>query len=301
VVAVIAAAASLGGCAQINPLGDNGLGLMAQSTQPEAPAESQSELQKATDHWGKEFEKDPRNSTKAVNYARNLKAMGQKQKAFQVLQEAMLFSGSDKSVASEFGRLAIDFDQLSAAQKALEIADDPMKPDWKVISARGAVLARQGNYKDAVTFLERAMTLAPNEYSVVNNLGLALTMNGEAARGEELLRKAAEMKASGRVQQNLVIALGAQGKHDEAQEVATRQGTDGAAVANAEVMRQMVKTAPRVAVAAARPANAAPTAANWTATVTSRSRGTGDASAKVASTTSGKTDAAPALFKPSQQ
>ncbi len=270
--AVVAAALALGGCAQIGALDPNGgPGLLA-SVAPAAQPQGQvnADLQKATEYWGKEFDKDPRNPVKAVNYARNLKAMGQKVQAFQILQEAMIFNGTDRAVASEFGRLAIDFDQLGAAQKTLEIADDPMKPDWRVVSARGTVLAKQGNARDAVTFFERAMKLAPDQHSVVNNLGLALIMTGEAARGEEMLRRAAEMKANGRTQQNLVIALGAQGKHDEAQRIAALNGTDGAASANAEVMRQMVKAAPRPVAPAA--AVAVQPAGDWTAKVVSLGR-----------------------------
>ena len=64
----------------------------------------------------------------------------------------------------------------------LEIAEDPMKPDWRIISARGTVLAKQGQYKDAIPFFERAQSLAPDQQSVLNNLALAYTMNGDAAK-----------------------------------------------------------------------------------------------------------------------
>ena len=77
------------------------------------------------------------------------------------------------------------------AQKLLEQADDPANPDWKVISARGTVLAKQGLYRDAIPFYERALALAPDQPSVLNNLALAHAMEGNADKAEPLLKQAA--------------------------------------------------------------------------------------------------------------
>lgn len=292
---VIASAMALGGCAQLGSIGQDGPpSLLSASEMPNTP-KNLSELEKATEHWGKEFDREPRNPVKAVNYARNLKAMGQKEKAFQVLQESMIFNGTDRAVTSEFGRLAIEFDQLSAAQKTLEIADDPMRPDWRVISARGTVMAKQGNAKEAIAFFERALKLAPDQHSIVNNLGMALIMSGEAARGEEMLRRAAELKDNTRTKQNLVIALGLQGKHDEAHKIASLDAANGAGSANAEVMRQMVKTAPKPAVALA-------SDTGWTTKTVAvgprdkaRAKPEGQVAAAVAETGAGS-----GIFRPSQ-
>ena len=39
------------------------------------------DLQKATDYWGKAYAENPRDLQTALNYARNLKAMGEKRRA----------------------------------------------------------------------------------------------------------------------------------------------------------------------------------------------------------------------------
>ena len=117
--------------------------------------------------------------------------MGQKGQALSVMQQASMHHGNDRKLASEYGRLALEMDQLSVAAPLLEAADDPTSPDWKVISARGTLLAKQGKYKDAIPFYERAMTHAHDHPSISNNLAMAYAMSGEADKAEALLRKAA--------------------------------------------------------------------------------------------------------------
>jgi Flp pilus assembly protein TadD len=231
----------------------------AEATNP-TPPDGRTDLQKATEYWGKEFGKEPRNAQAALNFARNLKALGEKKQALAVMQQISVFHGNNREVNAEYGRLALEFDQVSLAQKLLEQADDPAKPDWKVISARGTALAKQGLYRDAITFYERARTLAPEESSILNNLALAYAMDGKADAAEPLLKRAA---ASGnhdaRVQQNLALVLGLQGKHDEAK-LAVAQDAEKAA--NVDYVRRIVNQEPKPVVTAsvANPEAKAPSA-----------------------------------------
>ena len=101
----------------------------------------------------------PRNGKAALNYARSLKALDRKAEAFAVLQSSYLYNAQDREYLSEFGRLALDQGHAPMAQQLLERADDPAKPDWRVLSARGVALAQQGHYKAALPFLERARAL----------------------------------------------------------------------------------------------------------------------------------------------
>ena len=123
----------------------------------------QTELQKATEYWGKQFEKNPKDPQAAINYVRNLKALDAKPQALAVMQQAYTVNPNHKGIASEYGRLALEQDQLSLADKLLTQADDPVAPDWKVVSARGTILAKQGKYRDATQLFERALALAPNQ------------------------------------------------------------------------------------------------------------------------------------------
>ncbi len=205
-------------------------------------AAAKTELEKATEYWGKQNRENPRDLTSALNYARNLKASGQKGDALQVLQQAATYHGQDRQLASEYGRLALDLGQTNVAQQVLSLADDPSAPDWRVISARGTVLAKQGKYSEAIPFYEKALRISNNEPSVLNNLALAYTMSGEAKKAEDLLRQAANGNSTHtpRIRQNLALVLGVQGRHEEAQQLAASHGSPDTA-ANAVLLAQMVK------------------------------------------------------------
>src|SRR6185295_3391377 len=153
-----------------------------------------------------------------------------------------LVHGNNRELAGEYGRLALDLNQVGVANQLLAIADDPTKPDWHVISARGTVLAKQGKYSDAVPYYERALTLSQNNPTVMNNLAMAHAMMGDPKKAEEILRQAVtEDGATPRVRENLAIVLGLQGRYDESKAVAAGVLNSDAASANTTYLKQMVK------------------------------------------------------------
>lgn len=233
----------LAGCS--TGLQEGGLSSMLSPAKPvetaEAAATPQSELDKATKYWAKEFATNPRNIDAAVNYAKNLKAMGEKDRAMSVLQQASIYNSDHKGLASEYGRLALESDQAQLAEKLLARAEDPLKPDWKVISAQGAALAKQNRHRESIPLFERALTLSPDNPSILNNLGMAQAMNGEAAKAEVSLRKASELPgAAPRVRQNLALVLGLQGKFDEAKQIAGADLSPEKTAASIAYLRSMV-------------------------------------------------------------
>lgn len=270
-------------------------------------SDSAGDLQKATAYWGKEYSQKPQSLEAALAFAKNLKASGQKQQAVAVLQQASVYHGADKQLASEYGRLALELDQVTVAQQLLALADDPALPDWRVVSARGTALAKQGKYQEAIPFYERALTLAPDKPSIMNNLALAFTMNGDAAKAEDLLRRAgAAGPADAKVNQNLALVLGLQGKYDEATKVASQSMPADKAAGNTSLVRQMVKLEPKmmpqgviampapVAVAGIAPAGST----GLKPAVTEQASATPAAwSTKIASVTAAKATAQPASAK----
>lgn len=248
-------ALSLGACSQ-----SAGEMLSGALTPPEAQthvvtsaAPSQSELEKATEHWGKEHAKSPRDGKAAINYAMNLKAMDRKPEALAVMQSSYVYNAQNRDYLSEFGRLALDQGHAPLAQQLLERADDPAKPDWKIISARGAALAKQGKYKEAIPFFERAHLLVPKQASVMSNLALAYTMDGQANRAEPLLRLAAAAdEGDPRVRQNLALVLRLQGKAGEASRAAVGSDYQPMLAAPVSVVSNPQPQPARVAVAPTR-------------------------------------------------
>jgi Flp pilus assembly protein TadD len=240
VLTAASASLLLGACASVG----NEQALLTNPPMQQSAAEAppQSELQKATTYWGKQMAENPQDPRAALNYAKNLKAMGAKREALQTLQQAYALNQTDREIASEYGRLALEHDQISVAQKLLEQADDQSNPDWRVLSARGTVLAKQGKHNEAIDFYERAKELAPDQPSVLNNLAMAHAMAGQSGRAEGLLRQAAaKPDADKRVQQNLALVLGLNGKHDEARVAGADQLSPDASAQNADAVRKLVQ------------------------------------------------------------
>lgn len=262
------AALLLGGCADLSSSLDPQMDLTAnnpQARQTASPDASRTDLEKATEYWGKEYANKPSDLNASLSYARNLRALGRKPEALAVVQQAMVFHGENRQLAGEFGRLALDLNQLANAKRALEFADDPANPDWRIISARGTAFAKENNYKDAIPLYERALTLAPGQPSVLNNLALAYAMGGEASKAEEYLKRAEAMgQASPKVRENLSLVLSLQGKYDEAKVVAARSASPDATTQNTELVKKMVRLDPKPMGANGNAIAAQP---DWNATV----------------------------------
>lgn len=241
--AMMASSLTLGACSGIT----NPFDFASVTEKPAAKSDvatgalPQTELQKATEYWGKKYEAEPKNPQLAINYVRNLKALNAKEQALQVIQQAYGLNPGHKGIASEYGRLALEMEQISVAEKLLAQADDPVAPDWKTISARGTVLAKQSKYRDAIPFFERALALAPTQPSLLNNLALAYAMDGQADKAEPLLRQAAQDNtADPKVARNLSLVLGLQGKSDEAKSVLVRAAPVADANEDVALVKQMV-------------------------------------------------------------
>jgi Flp pilus assembly protein TadD len=249
-VGAVALSLSAAGCSS---LGDDLSGLLTSGVAPQSSSSAlaeakppQDELQKATEYWADQFQKKPQDLDAALSYAKNLKALGQKGQAMGVLQQVSLYHATDRRLASEYGRLALEMDQVKVADKLLALADDATAPDWRVVSARGTVLAKQGKYAEAIPVFERALKLAEGQPSVLNNLALAHALNGDAAKAEDILRRVNESGgASARTRQNLALVLGLQGKYDEATRIASTDLPPNAAAANTALVRQIVKLEPK--------------------------------------------------------
>jgi Flp pilus assembly protein TadD len=259
-IAAVTVTLMLGACSG-NPLSDMASTSESPPSISAAIANNQTELEKATLYWSKEYSKNTRDLNAALSYAKNLKAGGHKERAIAIFQEASVYHGSSRELASEYGRLSLEMGQVGLAEKLLSAADDPAAPDWRVISARGTVQAKQGKYAEAIPLYERALEIAPDASSVLSNLAMAYAAGGRANEAEPLLRRAIEVDGTNaKLKQNLALVMGLQGKHDEAKRIDGQNLAQDAAKDNADVVRQMVKAdqapfvEPQVVASVAKPA-----------------------------------------------
>lgn len=201
------------------------------------------QLEAATSYWAGRFRKNPKDPEAAWSYAMNLKAMGKKKEAFDILEAAHNHHPHDPQITAALGRIAADLNRTDVAEKLLDRAvQTKMAGDWRTLSARGAVHAKKGEYAKAQQLFEAALEKKPNAPAILNNLALAYAMDGKADRAEPILRQA---MASGyddpRVRQNLALVLGLQGKFGEAKQVASVDLSGAEAGKNTEFLRNMVR------------------------------------------------------------
>jgi len=242
--AIAVVALSLGACAKVDGSSLHAGLTGGQSAEEKiAPA---NDLNRAVTYWGRKYIKHPTDKTAALNYAKNLKAAGHDKQAFRVLQHASTVHGNDREIASEYGRLALEQGQVALANKLLTLADDHSKPDWRIVSGRGAALAKIGKYGEAVSMFKRAHQLAPSNPTVLNNLAMAHAGNGDLKTAENYLREAAKNPmAKGKVNKNLALVLKLQGRSAEAANVGRPNYAAAAPVAPKPVLAKATKPAPR--------------------------------------------------------
>ncbi len=153
--------------------------------------------------------------------AHQLRLAGKKAKALKTLDEAEN-SETAPALVKQRGMLALELGQLSKAEKLLTRARDDFEPDWRVHSALGATLSARGNQQAAQLELSKALKLAPDHPSIMNNLALSYALDGNHDQAEKLLRRAAnDTKSKTKTKQNLALILGLNGDVKEAKRVSS--------------------------------------------------------------------------------
>ena len=191
--------------------------------------------------WGAKYAADPGDERTALAYARALRATDQGPQAVAVLQQAALHHPQDRVLLAAYGKGLADVGRLSEAAEVLDNAHSPAAPDWRVLSARGAVADQLNDHTGAQRYYAAALKIAPDEPGVVGNLGLSYALSQRLDLAEETLRAAAgHPRADARVRQNLALVLGLRGKFAEAEEVLRRDLAPEEAAANVVALRAAV-------------------------------------------------------------
>jgi Flp pilus assembly protein TadD len=235
-----AASGLLGACTPKNPL--------AASPSVQVAAGETTDGAVAVSRWAEAYAKSPQDPRVAVGYARALKGIGSKDKAFDVLKTAHQRDRDNAELASELGRLALDIGRLEVAKASLEAAEAQGARDWRTLSAQGTLAAKQGQHGAAQHYYLAALQQKPDAVSVINNLALSYALDGKADKAASLLRKTvAAGNADRRVRQNLALVLGLDGKFDEARQLAAVDMPAANAQASMSYLRNMVSAPGNVA------------------------------------------------------
>jgi Flp pilus assembly protein TadD len=186
------------------------------------------------------YRANPKDVDAALKYAKALRASGQRAQAVAVLEQATIANPSNRALLAGYGRALADNGNFQQAFDVLGRAHSPDDPDWRILSAQGAVLDQLGRFEEARQYYASALKIAPDEPSVLSNLGLSYVLSKDLPAPDEPsvlsnlglsyvlskdLPKAAETlrRANGRagadqrVRANLALAIGLQGRLGEAE------------------------------------------------------------------------------------
>src|ERR1700761_5100853 len=167
---------------------------------------------------GERFRANPKDADAALAYGKALRAAGQRAQAVAVLEEATVASPGNKALLAGYGRALADNGDFQQAFDVLSSAHSPDNPDWRILSAQGTVLDQMGRYDEARQYYASALRIAPDEPSVLSNLGLSYVLSKDLPKAEEILRRAYDhANKDARVRMNLAFVVGMQGHEAEAE------------------------------------------------------------------------------------
>ena len=166
------------------------------------------EARRAVDVYGQQYRADPTNIEKDLHYAQALRRTGQRAQAVAVLEKASI-DPRDKAVLGAYGRALAEAGNYDQALEVLDRAHTPDQPDWHILSVQGAVLDQMGRHADAQRHYLTALKIAPDEPSVLSNLGRSYALSKNLREAEATLRRAAARPpVDPRVRQNLALVVG---------------------------------------------------------------------------------------------
>src|SRR6516164_4187916 len=205
------------------------------------PGHGEADWRRSADGWGERYRANPADPETAINYAQALRANGQRSQAVAVLEQAAIHNPKHMALLGAYGRALADVGNYKQALEVLGRAHTPDQTDWRILSVQGAVLDQMGRHEEASSYYASALRLAPDEPSVLSNLGLSYALSKDPKQAEVTLRRAtADGRIDPRVRQNLALVVGLQGRFAEAETIARADLPPEEAAANVAYLRQML-------------------------------------------------------------
>ncbi|MBZ9796712.1 tetratricopeptide repeat protein [Mesorhizobium sp. ES1-4] len=202
---------------------------------------SAGELHNATAALGQSYARSPTDKRIATNFAAALQMDGDAGQSLAVMRKLAIAYPKDRDVLAAYGKALAANGQFEAALDAVRRAQTPEYPDWRLVSAEGAILDQLNQKDEARQLYRKALELKPNEPSILSNLGMSYVLEGDLRTAETYMRSAAQQpNADSRVRQNLALVVGLQGRFDEAEKIASQELSPEQAQANVAYLRQML-------------------------------------------------------------
>lgn len=203
------------------------------ASRAERDAADQTDIVARAAFWGREFDNNPGDREAAIKLAQVVRAMGNPARAAEIATQALNLHPGDTELVLIFAQASLDRGRPQDAVAPLARIESATASEWRANSIMGVTLDQLGRHKDAQGYYQRAARLAPDNPTILSNLGLSYALAGDTMLAEETLRTAVSMPGADlRVRQNLALVLGVQGKFDEAEAVVADQLSPAAVAAN---------------------------------------------------------------------
>ena len=225
--------AGLGGCQTMSDI--------TGSITSKAEASPTADPKSAAETYGERYRASPKDAEAALAYGQALRSTGQRSQAVAVFEQATIANPGNKTLLAGYGRALADNGNFQQAFDVLSRAHSPDNPDWRILSVQGTALDQLGRHDEARRYYASALKIAPDEPSVLSNLGLSYVLSKDLPKAEETLRRAhASTRADARVRQNLGLVVGLQGRFPEAEAIVKADLPPDEAAANIAYLKQML-------------------------------------------------------------
>jgi len=158
-----------------------------------------------------------------------------------VVEQSTITLPKNKALLAGYGRALADNGNFQQAFDVLGQAHTPDNPDWRILSAQGAVLDQLGRFEEARQYYSSALKIVPDEPVVLSNLGLSYVLSNDLPKAEETLRRAYGHAAGDqRVRANLALVVGLRGNMAEAEKIARADLPPEEAAANVTQLKLLL-------------------------------------------------------------
>jgi len=148
---------------------------------------------------------DMGNLETALAQAQTSRKNGDLAGATKVLSQLVLFAPDDPRVLGEYGKTLVAQGRSDDALAFLERAIQLAPADWTLYSAQGVAYDQKGIYKQGQASYARALSLKPGEPAILNNAALSHMQAGDLEGAEKLLLEVPPGDADARIKQNLAM------------------------------------------------------------------------------------------------
>ena len=135
-------------------------------------------------------EATPSDLNSALAKAQISRRVGDFAEATKILSQLVLFAPDDPRVLGEYGKTLTAQGKSDDALAFLERAIQIQQNDWSLYSALGIAHDQKGEYKQAQTAYAFALQMKPGETAVLNNAALSYMQAGDLDTAEQMIQQA---------------------------------------------------------------------------------------------------------------